>query len=60
MTLKQKPDTKLMLVACAQGNPEYVVPRCTDYWDGEAIWHFPAERQKFVLDKYRQWRAEDL
>lgn len=49
-----------MLLACVQGNPEYVVPRCTDYWDGEAIWHFPAERQKFVLDKYRQWRAEDL
>jgi len=36
----------------SQGDPSFVLHRCSDYWDGEAVWPLQAERRQAAMDMY--------
>lgn len=45
---------------CLQGYPQFVLPDCTDYWDGTEIWVMEPSRRESVVEVSRQWQQEGM
>jgi hypothetical protein len=45
---------------CEQGFPQFVLPNCTEYWDGTELSPFNSERQSVVLEMSKQWQQEGM
>lgn len=43
-----------------QGLPQFVLPECTDYWDGTQIWSMDPSRRDSVMEVSRQWQQEGM
>lgn len=44
----------------SQGEPEFLLDKCTEYWDGETLLEMTEQRRQFVKTMAAQWRAEDF
>lgn len=56
----QRPGHGNRLQMLSQGDPEFLLNKCREYWDGKTIWEMTEKRRQFVTTMYNQWRAEDL
>ena len=49
-----------MLPRYVQGFPQFVLPDCMDYWDGDEIWTMEPKRRDNMLEVSHQWQLEGM
>ena len=52
--------SKTRLQMFTQGYPHFVLPECSEYWDGSDIWSMEPSRRENILEFSRQWQQEGM